>query len=207
MPSGLDPCPGQRQLCCGAGYTSTVSQDDQDDRRQAERVSVNAQFEADSGTRIWVRDLSERGVFLHTTTRAPIGRELALLFTVLLDDPVSIRARGRVVRHQDDPPGMGIEFTQIDPAMLLRINDAVSRERPRDSGPPLPADDYAASIAASGDAVARGRNSGATVPDSSDSRSVDEAAQTLVNLRRVEAEILDDDDLPMDEGPSPNEER
>lgn len=201
--------PRRRQTDDRGGYTRSVT-DDHDDRRRAERVSVNAPFEADSGTPAWVRDLSERGVFLQTRQRAPIGAEVSMQFTVLLDDPVSIRANGRVVRHQDDPSGMGIEFTDLDPVMVLRINDAVSRERPRDSGPPLPGDDYAATIVAPGKSapmrardvelsvLSPERNGNVTAPDSGED-SVDEAAQTLVNLRSVDAEIIEDEDLPMDD--------
>lgn len=178
-----------------------------DDRRRAERVPVNAQFEAAESTLTYVRDLSERGVFLQTTQRMPIGALLSLRFTVVLDDPVLIEGQGRVVRHQASPPGMGIEFTDLDPTMILRIHDAVAHERPRDSGPPLDLggsddSDTASTIPAPGRSVAFRANDlelavvgGRVGPD----EDVDENSQTLVNLRSVDAEIVDDDDLPMDD--------
>jgi len=115
--------------------------DDEQDRRRAERIPINLEF-ASMPSGIYISDLSEYGVFVHTDTPAAIGSKLRLRFTVLLDDPVVITAQGWVVRHQQEPSvGMGIEFTDLDPETILRINDVVSRQRPRDSGPPLPRSD------------------------------------------------------------------
>lgn len=115
-------------------------QDDPSDRRRAERIPINVEFAAMS-TATYISDLSEYGVFVHTETPSAPGAKLKLRFTVLLDDPVIVEAEGRVVRRQTDPGGMGIEFTELSPEMILRINDVVSRQRPRDSGPPLARED------------------------------------------------------------------
>lgn len=110
-----------------------------DERRRAERIRINAEFAAMSSA-TYISDLSEYGVFVHTPSLSPMGTTLKLRFTVLLDDPVIVEAEGRVVRHQEEPTrGMGIEFTDLAPEMILRINDVVARQRPRDSGPPLSA--------------------------------------------------------------------
>lgn len=110
-----------------------------DERRRAERIRINAEFAAMSSA-TYISDLSEYGVFVHTPSLSPMGTTLKLRFTVLLDDPVIVEAEGRVVRHQEEPTrGMGIEFTDLAPEMILRINDVVARQRPRDSGPPLAA--------------------------------------------------------------------
>lgn len=116
--------------------------DDQghEDRRRAERASVNAEFESLTAA-TFISDLSELGVFVQTNRRTPVGTVVQLNFTVLLDDPVVLSARGRVVRHQADPPGMGIEFVQPSPELLLRIHDVVSRQRPRELGAPIGAPD------------------------------------------------------------------
>lgn len=113
-----------------------MADDDGHDRRRAERIPINTEFAA-MPSATYISDLSEYGVFVHTDEPAAMGTKLKLRFTVLLDDPVIIAAEGRVVRHQHDPQGMGIEFTELDPETILRINDVVSRQRPRDSGPPL----------------------------------------------------------------------
>lgn len=108
------------------------------DRRRAERIPINTAFAA-MPSATYISDLSELGVFVHTPTPSAMGSMIKLRFTVLLDDPVIVEAEGRVVRHQQEPtPGMGIEFTEVSPEMILRINDVVARQRPRDSGPPLP---------------------------------------------------------------------
>src|SRR5688572_13856309 len=107
------------------------------DRRRGERVPVNAQLATVAASSRYVSDLSEYGVFVHGDESLPIGSIVDLQFTVVLDDPVLLRGRGRVVRKQRMPLGMGIEFIDLEPEMILRINDVVTRQRPRDSGPPV----------------------------------------------------------------------
>lgn len=100
-----------------------------DNKRRAERFAINEEFAAlaDEGSVTFVSDLSQHGLFLHTRHRIEIGRRIELRFTLVLDDPVVISAEGRVVRHADD--GMGVEFTSLAPDMVLRIHDAISRQR------------------------------------------------------------------------------
>lgn len=116
---------------------------DGDERRKAERVSVNAEFEQLGQEHIsFVSDLSETGVFVHTAERPPLGTTVELQFTVLLDDPVVIKGLGKVRRHQPardgKPGGIGVQFGPLSPIMVLRIQDVLSRQRPRDAGEPLP---------------------------------------------------------------------
>lgn len=111
-----------------------------EDRRRAERAAVNAEFESLTAA-TFISDLSELGVFVQTNRRTPVGTVVQLNFTVLLDDPVVLAAHGRVVRHQSNPPGMGIEFIDPSPELLLRISDVVSRQRPRELGLPVGAPD------------------------------------------------------------------
>ncbi len=108
-------------------------------RRRAERVRVNDEFAGvdqrarKPGSRsrqiTYVSDLSESGVFVHTQHRLPLGTQVNLRFTVIVDDPVVIRGTGRVVRHQDDPAGVGVEFGPLSPEMVLRIQDVLARQR------------------------------------------------------------------------------
>lgn len=152
------------------------------ERRRAERIPINMEFSAVPEA-TYISDLSEYGVFVHTPRPAPLGAKIRLRFSVLLDDPVVISAEGRVVRHQGgaQSPGMGIEFTELDPETILRINDVVSRQRPRDSGPPLHSEDEQTRVAA--------------VPSAEgtdDKGDVDESEQTGL-FRSVEAELLDED--------------
>ncbi len=110
--------------------------DDQSDRRRAERVPVNAEF-GQIPAPTYVSDLSERGVFVHTDQRFALGTELTVRFTVILDDPVVIEARGQVVRVSNDPAGLGVEFVQLTPDMVLRLGDVVAHQRPHRLGPPI----------------------------------------------------------------------
>jgi hypothetical protein len=166
--------------------------DQDNERRRAERIPINAEFERMELT-AFVSDLSERGVFVHTDSMLPIGQVVELRFTVLLDDPVLVVTKGRVIRHSDEPKGMGVEFVQVEPDTLLRIHDAVARKRPRGSGPPLspsPAD--SASTAPFVDAeldveLAERR------PYHRIGHDEMEEGQTLVALRPVDLEIVDDE--------------
>lgn len=110
--------------------------DEDDDRRRGERIPINDEFGRLAET-TYISDLSEYGVYVKTTQPPALGSMVALRFTVLLDDPVLIEAQGRVVRHADDQSGMGIEFTDLSPEAILKINDVMARQRPRESGPPM----------------------------------------------------------------------
>lgn len=112
-----------------------TSPDNPVDRRRAERVLVNEEFRG-AGT-MFVGDLSEQGVFLHCARPIEPGTEVAVRFTVVLDEPVVLTAHGRVARLQDDPRGMGIEFMALDTETKLKLHEVVSRRRPLESGPPV----------------------------------------------------------------------
>jgi len=181
------------------------------ERRRAERVPVNAEFNEAATT--YVSDLSQTGVFVHTAQDLPIGTPITLRFTVLLDDPVAIVARGTVVRQQADPPGLGIAFVELSPEMLLRIDDVISHRRPRDLGPPLPKAGAQpdATAGTSAPALARvklKRRGAAPSPDPDGTKMVPapkaeprldpshpafEDSKTLMKLEAVDVEILDED--------------
>ncbi len=170
-----------------------------DDRRRAERVAVNFEFRGHDDTPTHVADLSEYGVFVQTERDLPLGTEVDLRFTVVLEDPVVIEGRGRVVRRQAEPVlGMGFEFTQLDPEMLLRVADVVRRNRPRDSGPPVDSDGE--ELGTQPENVVRAKRVSQPVTFTPGSGEDEEAAQTLVNLRAVDVEIIEDSDLPSDDG-------
>jgi hypothetical protein len=57
----------------------------------------------------------------------PLGAIIDLCFIVFEDDPVLFRAVGRVVRHQDDPRGMGVEFEQLDDANIRIVEEILRR--------------------------------------------------------------------------------
>jgi hypothetical protein len=198
------------------------------ERRRAERVPVNAEFTEAATT--YVSDLSQTGVFVHTAQELPVGTPISLRFTVLLDDPVAIIARGKVVRHQADPPGLGIAFVELSPEMVMRIDDVVSHRRPHDLGPPLPkADGSQPALDASTQAAALARmklkrRGAAPAPDAEGTKMVPapkpeptlagaqatkldpshpafEDSKTLMKLEAVDVEIVDEDADPASSRP------
>jgi PilZ domain-containing protein len=183
---------------------------DGNERRRGERVPINSEFSRMPAP-MFVSDLSEGGVFVHTNQRVPIGSEVTVRFTVLLDDPVLIEAKGRVVRHQVDPAGIGIAFTQLSPDMALRIDDVLTRERPRELGPPISGPAHRRAVVtssppSSGDTrIVRAPygvgGTQVTPPPAPPSDEEDDGYKTQVKLRAVDVEILDDESELDDDAP------
>ncbi|MBK8718503.1 MAG: PilZ domain-containing protein [Deltaproteobacteria bacterium] len=72
--------------------------------------------ELDPRTTTPVSDLSETGCCVHTGSQLPIGSLIELRFTAFPEEPILFEGRGRVVRYTTDPPGMGVEFIELDDA-------------------------------------------------------------------------------------------
>lgn len=84
-------------------------------RRRSERVPLSVAFaESDPRTTTPVSDLSQTGVFVHTDDLLPLGSVIDIRFTVFPQEPVLFEGRGTVVRHCDDPSGMGVEFLDLN---------------------------------------------------------------------------------------------
>jgi len=88
-----------------------------DHRRTEDRVTINQEFESfDAFIEEYVTNLSRRGAFLKTRSPLAIGTKVNLRFTVLHDEMEFIEGVGEVVRVQDDPPGVGVVFSELSPA-------------------------------------------------------------------------------------------
>jgi len=87
----------------------------EDGRKPREaRVTINKDFESfDEFIREYVTNISKTGAFVKRATPLPVGTEVNLKFTVIVDDVETIEGVGKVVRVQQDPPGMGVVFTEI----------------------------------------------------------------------------------------------
>jgi len=84
-------------------------------RRKSERVTINKEFESfDQFISEYVTNVSRSGAFIRTSTPLPIGTEVDLRFTVVLDGIETIEGLGEVVRIDTDPPGMGVAFKQLN---------------------------------------------------------------------------------------------
>jgi Tfp pilus assembly protein PilZ len=78
------------------------------------RVTINKDFESfDEFIREYVTNISKTGAFVKRESPLPIGTEVNLKFTVIVDGVETIEGVGKVVRVQHDPPGMGVVFTSI----------------------------------------------------------------------------------------------
>lgn len=85
-----------------------------DTGRKHERVTINKEFESfDQFIQEYVTNISASGAFIKTKDPLPIGTEVNLRFTVIMDDIETIEGVGTVVRVQDDPPGMGVVFKEL----------------------------------------------------------------------------------------------
>ncbi|HZO13965.1 MAG TPA: PilZ domain-containing protein [Polyangiaceae bacterium] len=87
--------------------------DDQEQRRD-ERLTINKEFESfDAFVSEYVANVSRSGVFVRSSAPLSVGTRVNLRFTVLADEVETVEGVGEVVRVHDDPPGMGVVFTEL----------------------------------------------------------------------------------------------
>jgi uncharacterized FlgJ-related protein len=68
--------------------------------RKEERLTINKEFDSfDQFIQEYVTNISRTGAFIKTSTPLPIGSQVTLRFTVVMDDV--------------DPPGMGVVFKKL----------------------------------------------------------------------------------------------
>jgi uncharacterized protein (TIGR02266 family) len=85
-----------------------------DPNRKDERVTINREFESyDAFISEYVTNISRTGVFIRSKTPLPVGTQVNLQFTVIMDDIETVEGVGEVVRVHEDPPGMGVVFTEL----------------------------------------------------------------------------------------------
>ena len=83
-------------------------------RRRDERITINKEFESfEAFVDEYVTNVSRTGAFIRRDDPLPVGTEINLKFTVIMDDLETIEGLGKVVRQQQDPPGVGVVFTEI----------------------------------------------------------------------------------------------
>ena len=79
-----------------------------------ERVTINKEFESfDAFVHEYVTNISRSGAFVRSQSPLPVGTEVNLKFTVIMDEVEHIEGIGKVVRVDNDPPGMGVVFTSL----------------------------------------------------------------------------------------------
>jgi type IV pilus assembly protein PilZ len=105
------------------------------ERRKSERTDLVvrvAYHTVDELFSEFARNINEGGLFVETDTPHPVGTEVSLQFKIPgSDEPLQVG--GRIAHTRDgapgEPPGMGIEFDDLDAQARQRINDLVRRLR------------------------------------------------------------------------------
>ena len=85
-----------------------------DPPRKDNRVTINKEFESyEAFISEYVTNISRTGVFVRSKSPLPIGTQVNLRFTVIMDDIETIEGVGEVVRVEASPPGMGVVFREL----------------------------------------------------------------------------------------------
>jgi uncharacterized protein (TIGR02266 family) len=102
------------------------------DQRREGRVTINKEFESfDAFVHEYVTNISRSGAFVRSASPLPVGTEVNLRFTIIMDDVEAIEGTGKVVRVESDPPGMGVVFTDLSEysqKLISRLLTAPSAE-------------------------------------------------------------------------------
>jgi len=105
------------------------------ERRTSERAELVVRVDYETVDQLFsefARNINESGLFVETETPPELGSLVSLHFKIPGgDEPIQVQ--GRVVRDSDgsgdEPPGMGIEFDDLEAHDRERINDLVRRLR------------------------------------------------------------------------------
>ena len=105
------------------------------DRRKSQRTDLVVRVDYQTVDELFsdfARNINEGGIFVETATPHPLGTRVDLQFRLPgSDEPV--RIKGTVVRvsedEGDEPPGVGIEFENLDGPTRQRINQLVRKLR------------------------------------------------------------------------------
>lgn len=80
-------------------------------------------------------NISEGGLFIATSKVKPVGTQLAFNFKLdPFPEPISVYGIVRWIREgsrltEDAPPGMGVQFQNLHPAVADRINHFIKKSR------------------------------------------------------------------------------
>lgn len=105
-------------------------------RRRDDRVVVNREFESiEEFISEYVSDISRSGAFIRSDDPLPIGTRVDLRFTVIAGDFETIEGIGEVVRvvppGGNEPPGMGVVFTELTSYSQKLVARLLTRARAR----------------------------------------------------------------------------
>jgi uncharacterized protein (TIGR02266 family) len=106
--------------------------------RISQRVQMHASVDLSSDNNFFngfSSNISDGGLFVATVNLQPIGTEIDVTFTLPSGQKIAAHGQVRWVRvvddkHPDSFPGLGIQFTRLDPQAQSAINDFVSSREP-----------------------------------------------------------------------------
>lgn len=99
------------------------------DQRRFPRANLAAQIRCDEFLGLaFARDVSHGGLFIETKQALPVGSRVQLRFN--LDDDGLIVVAAADVTYEVSDLGLGVQFVDIAPADLKRIDAYVSRAKP-----------------------------------------------------------------------------
>ena len=108
-----------------------------EDKRSNDRLTINKEFESfDAFIQEYITNISRTGVFIKSATPLAVGTSVNLRFTVIMDDIETVEGLGEVVRVHDDPPGMGVVFTEISSYSKDLIDKLLTKRLERDGARP-----------------------------------------------------------------------
>lgn len=103
-----------------------------DQRRGDDRLTINQEFESfDAFIDEYVTNVSRRGAFIKTRQPLALGTKVNLYFTVLHEGVETITGVGEVVRTQNDPPGVGVVFSELSPESRTLIDRLLAQRNAR----------------------------------------------------------------------------
>ena len=109
--------------------------DGSDNKRRARRLQHElpvAYRSVGSFLTDWATNISHGGMFINTRSPLPVGTEVKILLQLpMLESPVGLSGRVTRVSEFDNQantvPGMGIEFTDVDPSKRQQLEVLVKR--------------------------------------------------------------------------------
>jgi uncharacterized protein (TIGR02266 family) len=98
--------------------------------RKDQRVTINKEFDSfDQFIQEYVTNISRTGAFIKTDAPLPVGTEVNLRFTVIMDDIETIEGLGKVVRVETNPSGMGVVFEELSSYSKSLIDKLLTAQR------------------------------------------------------------------------------
>ncbi|MCP4444024.1 MAG: hypothetical protein GY811_01600 [Myxococcales bacterium] len=89
---------------------------------------VNQEFaSAEDFVDQYVSDISTSGVFVRCDEDLEVGMRVNLQFTILDEEIESIEGIGEIVRLQEDPKGIGVEFRELSEESMVFIERLVAK--------------------------------------------------------------------------------